>query len=98
MSKIHRSVVLFEKLIDGIAKIRCKLPEEKSTVLMQWSMALIEKPTPTPVNAGNPLPQEYLRYKKGAIGAVLGRVFITFTIHEQPFEFALHDRLRFGHC
>ncbi len=91
ISKIHMAVVLFGQLVDRIAEIRYMLRPEQNMVLMQWSMASIEKPTPAPENVVNPVPQECLGYKKGAIGAVLGRVFIKFTIHWQPFEFGMHN-------
>ena len=92
ISKIHMAVVLFGQLVDRIAEIRYMLRPEQNMVLMQWSMASIEKPTPPPENVVNPVPQECLQYKKGAIGAVLGRVFIKFTIHWQPFEFGMHSQ------
>lgn len=92
ISKIHMAVVLFGQLVDRIAEIRFMLRPEQNMVLMQWSMASIERPTPPPENVVNPIPNECLQYKKGAIGAVLGRVFIKFTIHWAPFEFGMHTQ------
>ena len=92
ITKIHMAVVLFGQLVDRIAEIRYMLRPEQNMVLMQWSMASIEKMTAPPENVSNPNPHECLQYKKGAIGAVLGRVFIKFTIHWQPFEFGMHSQ------
>lgn len=85
-NKIHLAVVLFEQLVGRIAEIRYMLRPEQNMVLMQWSMSSIEKPmTPLPFAAPQS-PLECLQYKKTAIGAVLGRVFIRFSVHAAPFS------------
>lgn len=89
--KIHMAVVLFGQLVDRIAEIRCMLRPEQNMVLMQWSMASIEKPVVHPPFASSS-PLECMQYKKTAIGAVLGRVFIRFNVHAPSFsELNLHN-------
>ncbi len=91
---IHKAVMLFGQLADRISEIRCMVRPEHSIVLMHWIMKLIENSTAAPQNVVNSVPQECLMYKKGAIGAILGRVFVKLKVHWRPFEFEMNNQLR----
>lgn len=85
IEKIHTVVALFGQAVDRIAEIRYILRPEQNMNLMQWSIQCIDRATVVPPYAQRRNPQECMQYKKAAIGAVLGRVFIRFSNRNSQF-------------